>query len=121
MSINSKMTQQSLKQLEEITGGPLTLGKLLLSIRQSEEMTQVEFGESLGMSKQQLSDIENNRKVVSPQLAASYADKLGYSPDQFVRLSLQQMLDRAGLDLSIEITPKSHGRRHQGGSSAYAT
>lgn len=120
MSINSKMTNQSLKQLEKITGGPLTLGKLLQAIRQSEELTQSDFGGSLNISKQQLSDIENERKVVSPQLAASYAEKLGYSPDQFVRLSLQQMLDRAGLDLAIEIRPKQRRGKRDNSATVFA-
>lgn len=121
MSTNSKMTRQSLKQLEKITGGALTLGKLLHAIRLADEMTQTQFGEILNISKQQLSDIENNRKMVSPQLAASYAEKLGYSPEQFVRLSLQQMLDRAGLNLAIELKPKQHHRRGPRGiAAAYA-
>ena len=85
------------------TGGKLTLAKLLWSIRMSDEMSQVGFAELLHMSKQQLCDIEHNRKSVSPKLAAVYAKKLGYSQEQFIRLALQDLVDREGLDVTIEV------------------
>jgi transcriptional regulator with XRE-family HTH domain len=52
-------------------------------------MTQEEFAETLGISKQHLSHIENGRKVVSPERAARWASLLGYAESQFVRLALQ--------------------------------
>ncbi|MCH9770201.1 MAG: helix-turn-helix domain-containing protein [Gammaproteobacteria bacterium] len=103
MSTKSKFTDKTLKKLERFTDGPLTLGKLIWSIRVSDEMTQVEFSALLGMSKQHLCDIEHDRKVVSPKLAAEYANKLGCSEHQFVRLALQGMLDRAGLNFEVEL------------------
>ncbi|MDF1761326.1 MAG: helix-turn-helix transcriptional regulator [Coxiellaceae bacterium] len=103
MSTKSKVTNKTLKQLEKITGETLTLGKLLWSIRMSDELTQVEFAAQLKMSKQQLCDIEHGRKPVSPKLAAAYASKLGYSEQQFVRLALQDILDRAGLNFEVEL------------------
>ena len=57
----------------------------------------------LNISKQHLCDIERGRKPVSPKLAAEYALKLGYSEKQFIRLALQDELDRAGLLFSVEI------------------
>ena len=111
MSIKSQITRSTLKKLEKITGASLTLGSLIQAIRQADEVTQAEFGKTLGISKQQLSDIENNRKIVSPKLAAAYAEKLGYSADQFVRLALQQSIDRAGLNLVVEIKPGSRSCR----------
>lgn len=101
--MTTKITQKTLDKLEKIAGAKLTLGKFLWSIRMSDELTQVEFAKILGMSKQQLCDIEHGRKVVSPKLAAEYADILGYSQKQFVRLALQDQLDRAGLPYDVEI------------------
>ena len=43
-----------------------------------------------------------NRKSVSPKLAASYAKCLGYPQDQFVRLCLQDMLDKAKLNMTVD-------------------
>lgn len=106
MTIKSKMTLKSLKQIEKITGAKLTLGKLLWAIRMADELSQTEFAEKLAMSKQHLCDIEHDRKAVSPKLAAMYAEKLGYSKEQFIRLALQDMVDREGLNVMIEVKLK---------------
>src|SRR3990167_3271047 len=97
-----KKTKESLDFLEKLVG-KLTLGSLLLSIRQGEEMTQVEFAKLLGVSKQYLCDLEHGRRFASPKAAAFYASKLGYSPRQFVRLCLQDLVDRDGLNLIIGV------------------
>lgn len=112
MSIKSRITKNSLKAIEKITGHKLTLGKLLWAIRQSEEISQTDFADKLGVTKQHLCDIEHNRKLISPKLAALYAKKLGYAEEQFIRLSLQDMVDREGLDITIEVSPKSSKKVH---------
>jgi DNA-binding XRE family transcriptional regulator len=89
--------------LEEINGGPLTLGDVLNSTRLCDEVTQAEFAKRLGISRQQLCDIEKGRRVVSPKLAALYAKKLSGSERLFVQLALQDELRRAGLHYEIEI------------------
>lgn len=110
MSIKSKTTQNTLKQIEKITG-PLTLGKLLWAIRDCDEISQVEFAKKLGISKQHLCDIECGRKSVSPSLAASYAKILGYSPEQFIQLALQNIVDRDHLNVIVNILPKVINKR----------
>jgi transcriptional regulator with XRE-family HTH domain len=97
------LADESLRQLEKITGGKLTLGKALWAIRMCKEMSQTEFAAKLGMSKQQLCDIERGRKNVSPKLAAYYAKQLGESEKQFICLALQDMLDRSGLKITVEV------------------
>ena len=103
MSIKSKMTEKTLKQIEKITATKLTLGKLIWAIRQSDDISQVDFAENLGISKQHLCDIEHDRKIVSPKLAAKYAKLLGYSEEQFIRLSLQDLVDRDGLNVQVDV------------------
>ncbi len=98
----TKNTKQSLAFLEKLSG-KLTLGSLLLAIREGEEMSQIEFAKSLGISKQYLCDLERGRRFASPRAAADYAKKLGYSPRQFVRLCLQDLVNRNGLDLIIGV------------------
>ena len=98
-----KRKSASMKFLEDITGGPLTLGKFLQSIRLGEEMSQVEFADQLGISKSHLCDIEKGRKLVSPERAVIFAKILNYSPEQFVRLSLQDQVEKAGLKFKIKI------------------
>ena len=111
MNIKNKMTEKTLKNMEKITGGSLTLGKLLWAIRQSDEISQIKFAEILGITRQHLCDIEHERKSVSPKLAAKYAELLGYSEEQFIRLSLQDLLDRDGLNVSVEIIQKRGRKR----------
>ncbi len=119
MSTKNKMTDKTLASIEKITGEKLTLGKLLWAIRESEEVSQVNFAEKLDISKQHLCDLEHNRKTVSPRLAAGYAKKLGYSTNQFIRLSLQDMIDREGLNVSVEII-SGHKGKGKGSGYAYA-
>ncbi len=98
----TKKTKESLDFLEKIAG-KLTLGSLLLAIREGEEMSQVNFAQLLGISKQYLCDLEHGRRFASPKAAAKYATILRYSARQFVRLCLQDMVNRDGLNLVIDV------------------
>ena len=91
------------KKLEKLAGKKLCLGGLLLAIRQGEEMSQVQFAKKLGISKQYLCDIENVRRFISPKAAYVFAKKLGYSSEQFVRLCLQEMMDRDEMNFTISV------------------
>jgi transcriptional regulator with XRE-family HTH domain len=96
--------RKATKLLEELAGGPLTLGRYICSIREGEEMSQVEFARKLGISKSHLCDIEKGRKPVSAARAAEMARVLGYSEKQFVLLALQDAMKRAGLDYHVRIS-----------------
>ena len=103
----TKTTKDTLAEIEKITGSKLTLGNSILAIRQADGLSQVEFANMLGITKQHLCDIEHERKTVSPKLAAKYAEILGYSQEQFIRLALQDMVDRAELNVQVEISKKA--------------
>lgn len=103
MITKTKKTSESSNFLETLAGSKLTLGNLILSIRQGEEMSQVEFAKLLRVSRQYLCDVEHGRRFISPKSAAEYAKKLGYSQQQFVRLCLQDLVDRDGLALKINV------------------
>jgi transcriptional regulator with XRE-family HTH domain len=107
MSIKSKMTKKTLKDMEKITGTKLTLGKLIWAIRQSDEISQVDFARKLKITRQHLCDIEHDRKSVSPRLAAKYAEILGYPKEQFIRLALQDLVNREGLNVDVEINARA--------------
>lgn len=72
MSIRKSDTK---KFLERITGGPVTLGKLMESIRLGEELSQVDFAKRLKVSLSHLNDIEKGNKAVSPKRAAKFASR----------------------------------------------
>lgn len=112
MSIKSKMTMKTLKDIEKITGTKLTLGKLIWAIREADDNSQVDFANKLKISRQQLCDIEHGRKAVSPKLAAKYAKILGYSTEQFIRLALQDLVDRDGLNVRVDISIGKKTKKH---------
>jgi len=85
---------------------------LIYAIRESEGKTQVEFAKKLGCSKQHLCDIEHDRKRISPRMAATYAKILGYSQEQFIRLALQDIIDRDGLKMVVEVMPQASYANH---------
>jgi len=96
---------ESVRFLEGLTGGPLTLGELLRSIRLGEESSQIDFARRLEISRSHLCDVEKGRKTVSPRRAARFARTLGYGEAQFVRLALQGLVEEAGLDFAVQLTP----------------
>jgi len=93
----------AIKLLEQITGGPLSLGKAIDSVRKSEGLSQDECARRLRISKSHLCDVEKGRKTVSPERAARWARVLGYPESVFVRLAIQGELDAAGLRYKVEI------------------
>ena len=103
MNTKRNKSQEAIKYLEKVLGKKLSLGDLLLAIRQGEEMTQVEFAKHLGISRQYLCDVEHRRRFLSPKKAVSFAKKLGYSPEQFVRLCLQDIIDRDEVNLIVSV------------------
>lgn len=103
MTINN----DTIRKLEKIAGGKLTFGGLILAIRLGEELTQVDFAKMLGVTKQYLCDVEHGRRSVSIPVAANWAKKLGYSPDQFVRLTIQDILDNARLNMVVHVNAKA--------------
>lgn len=91
------------KFLEKITGGPVTLGKMIEAIRLGEKLSQVELGKKLKISRSHLNDIEKGNKAVSPERAARFAKALGHSEERFVELSLQSLVDEAGLKFRVVV------------------
>jgi transcriptional regulator with XRE-family HTH domain len=84
--------------------GALSLGKSLRAIRLGEEETQTAFAKKLGISVQFLCDLEHDRKIVSPKKAQEFAKALGYPPEQFVALSLQDSLNHYNIQMHVEVS-----------------
>jgi transcriptional regulator with XRE-family HTH domain len=100
----TRNTVETLAFLEQLAGGPLTFGRLLRAIREGDATSQVDFARRLGVSKQNLSDLEHDRRGVSVERAASWATTLGYHPEQFVQLALQAQVRAAGLPYAVRVT-----------------
>tara|TARA_B110000879_G_scaffold116497_1_gene154934 strand:- start:29 stop:334 length:306 start_codon:yes stop_codon:yes gene_type:complete len=97
------MTTEAMRFLKDITGGDLTLGDAIKAIRLCDEISQGEFAKTLKVSQSYLSDLEKNRKEVSPRKAAELAVLLGQSKKQFIRLAVQDALARQGLHYQVDI------------------
>lgn len=97
------MTTDAKKLIRKITGHTLTLGKAIRAIRLSDEQKQGDFAKKLKVTQSYLSDLENDRKEVSPQKAAQFAKILQQSEKQFIRLALQDALHRQGFNYEIEV------------------
>src|SRR5258708_6343025 len=101
--MSTSRKSEAVRFLKRLTGGPVTLGRFLEAVRQGEEMTQPEFARKLHLSKSPLHHIEKGRKAVSPDRAARFAKVLGYSEARMVKLALQDLVDRGGLKLQVEV------------------
>jgi plasmid maintenance system antidote protein VapI len=101
------MNKDASMVLDDFIQEPLTFGEMIKTIRQTEyeNMTQQAFAELIGISKSRLSDIENNRKLISITKAIEMANKLGQSKRFFVMIAMQDMLSRNNLNYRVEINP----------------
>ena len=81
----------------------IAFGQTIRLLRQAKGISLREMARKLGVSPSHLCDIEKGRKVVSPERAARFAKTLGRSPEQFVRLSLQELVDEAGLRMKVKV------------------
>lgn len=101
------MTRETIKHLEKLAGGPNSIGNVLVAIRESEGWSQVQLAESLKISRHNLSDIENERRGVSPTKAIHFAKKLGFSQNYFLELALSDQLKRSGIHIKSLVVAMS--------------
>lgn len=79
----------------------LSLGEFLKAHRLGEEMSQVEFAEFLGVSKQRVCDLEHNRGNVSIKFCKELAKKLELPPEWLVKVALEYQLKAEKIDLKV--------------------
>lgn len=96
-------TDNTLQTLERMIGYKPTLGTMLRSIRESEEMTQADFAKLLKIQPQKLCDIEKGRRFISPEMAEEFAKILGDSPEYFVVRCLQDELERKKINVVLDV------------------
>jgi transcriptional regulator with XRE-family HTH domain len=104
MTTSAKSRSSARRTLEQIHGGPLSLGDLVASIREGEGWSLAEMAKRLNVTRAHVAAIEHG-KPVSSRSAAKYAKALGYSQEQFIRLALQDELRRARLPFRVIVSP----------------
>jgi DNA-binding XRE family transcriptional regulator len=104
MNIKSRKTNKSAKLvLERLNGGPLAFGQLIESIRKCDEISQAELARRIGVSKQNLCDLEKGRKTASIERAVKFAHALNYPVHMFVGTLLEEQLRKAGVKIKIKM------------------
>ena len=87
-----------------------SFGDLLYQIRSQSGESMSLFASQLGISRSHLNDIEKGTKPVSAKKASEYAKLLAFEEEEFVRLAIQDMMNRNGLRYNIELSPKKRSR-----------
>lgn len=104
MTIEKKKIKMRLKDVEKIRG-PMTFAKLLHSFRVTQNFTQEELANKLGLSKGNICDYEKGRKIPTPAYAEKIAKKLGEIPAYWVEIAIQDMLRENKLLYLVNIKP----------------
>ncbi|MCX5919940.1 MAG: helix-turn-helix transcriptional regulator [Candidatus Melainabacteria bacterium] len=103
---NAISAQQLLKQLG--MEAPLTIGEIIRTFRQSEEITQKVLANTVGISVQRLNDYEHNRRFPSITTAYQLATAIGFSPNILLKMVVEEQLKRTGcqnLNFQVTVTP----------------
>lgn len=101
MSIDKKSV--SLSQVLRKKYGRVSFARFLVSWRLCEEMTQVQFAKKLGISPANLCDLEQGRRIPTPDRARKIAKKLGLPEMGLVAKALEDILYREGMKYSVEL------------------
>lgn len=100
MTIKNKIKAKS--AIRKIVGH-IGFGEMIQAHRQSRELNQITMAEMIGISKQDLCNIEKGRKLVSVERAIFFAEALGMPKKTFAKYALQDQLYKAGISGEVVI------------------
>ena len=104
---NAKKTyQRAGKVLKELKIQP-KFGETIRSLRECDEITQAELARQVGVSRQFLSDVEKDRKIVGVEFAKKLSEALGYPIETFLKPLIDSQLERAGINCYVEVVSKA--------------
>jgi len=83
--------------------GVLSFGALLKAWRQAEGMSQTVFAKKIGLSVQNLNDLEKGRRIPTPTRAARIAKKLGVPEIGLIQLVLRDSLVKGGFNYEVTL------------------
>lgn len=83
--------------------GTLTFGSLLKAWRESDELSQTAFAKKIGLSVQNLNDLEKGRRIPSPTRAARIAKKLGLPEAGMIEIALRDSLTKEGFHYEVKL------------------
>jgi len=83
--------------------GVLTFADMLKAWREAEDISQTAFAKKIGLSVQNLNDLEKGRRIPSPSRAAMIAKKLGLPEMGVIQLALKDSLIKEGFDYEVKL------------------
>jgi transcriptional regulator with XRE-family HTH domain len=83
--------------------GVLTFGEFLKSWRKADQLSQTVFAKKLGLSAQNLNDLEKGRRIPTPTRAAKIAKKLGIPVKAAIQLALSDSLAKEGFKFNVQL------------------
>lgn len=95
-------TKAYFEKLEKLYG-PMTFGLLLKAWRDGEELSQTAFAKKIGLSVQNLNDLEKGRRIPTPTRAARIAKKLGLPEMGLIQLCLRDSLAKEGFYYEVKL------------------
>ena len=99
---NQSLSQTYFQELEK-QYGTLTFGGLLKAWREGEDMNQTAFAKTVGLSVQNLNDLEKGRRIPTPTRAARIAKKLGLPEVGMIQLALRDALLKEGFHYEVKL------------------
>ncbi len=85
------------------------LNKLILGHRKEIGEKQSSYAQKLGISKQDLCDIERFRKNVGLKRAVQFSQNINIPMEKILECVISDMLDREGLEFSVKVDKKENG------------
>lgn len=83
--------------------GQLTFGGTLKAWREAEDLSQTHFAKKIGLSTQNLNDLEKGRRIPTPTRAAKIAKRLGLPEMGLIQLALRDSLAKEGFKFEITL------------------
>ena len=97
------MTTKSYFEKLEKQYGVLTFGDLLKAWREAEDMSQTAFAKKVGLSVQNLNDLEKDRRIPTHTRAARIAKRLKLPEIGMIQLALRDSLLKEGFHYEVKL------------------
>ncbi len=97
------MTTKSYFEKLERKYGVLSFADMLKAWREAEGMSQTAFAKKVGLSVQNLNDLEKGRRIPSASRAARIAKKLGLPEMGLIQLALKDSLVKEGFNYDVKL------------------
>ena len=84
--------------------GPLSFALFMRVARESSGLTQEAFGKKMGLTRANVCDIEQGRRLVSTELAVKIAKKAGLPEKMALQACLQDQVRKAGSEARVAVS-----------------